>query len=185
MRVVFLGGPPGSGKTTLAEEAACQVAGLRVVTAGRLIKAGLSREAGYTRPPVADHDRAAFFQELLVLEFDVLRSTHTGPWLIDGHYAVPTGEGPANIPPSVFERLGCSDLLLVEAEVGVLLDRLRSRGGADWWDGSRHSVAELVGADADQAAVVAAAMGLNVQVVSTVEQVVAVVRALEEASPRR
>lgn len=159
--VIFLGGPPGSGKSTLAAEASTRVDDLHTVTAGELIRAGLGRVGGYVRPPVEDHERAALFQEVLIREFARVREQHDGPWLIDGHYAVPTGRGPAEIPPAIFRRLGCTHLVELAADVDIVCERLRSRGGAAWWDGSREAVAALLEADSRQAGVVGGHLGLD------------------------
>ncbi len=158
----------------MAEQAMRRVDGLQAVTAGKLIKAGLSRNEDYTRPPVADRDRAAHFQEVLIREFDAVRASHDGPWLIDGHYAVPTGEGPARIPPAVFERLGCSHLVVVRVGIDLLLKRLGHRGGAAWWDGTPDALSELVHADADQAVLVADHLGVQLVELSTPDELVAV-----------
>jgi adenylate kinase len=175
--VAFLGGPPGAGKSTLAAAVVQARPCVRVVTAGNLIHAGLGRSGCYVRPPVADHARAAFFQNVLVSEFERVRETHPGDWLIDGHYAVPTGAGPSRIPADVFHRLGCKKLLVVEVEVSVLVHRLRARGGADWWDGSSASVKALVEADRAQAHAVAMTLGLDLTVVGTAQDLLEVLNA--------
>lgn len=181
-RVVFVGGAPGSGKSTAAAEASARIPDLLVVTAGELIRRGLGREGGYARPPVAGAEEAQFFQDVLVAEFAAIRVAHPGPVVLDGHYAVPTAEGPVVLPSDVFRRLGCTDLVLVEAEVDVLAARLRERDGADWWDGTDTTLVRLV--DADRAAAVQAARALGLRLL-TVEGVGGAVAAVSTvlASP--
>lgn len=160
--VVFVGGAPGTGKSTVAAEVERQLPGVRCLTAGQLIRQQLGGEGQYVRPPVEDEARAAFFQDLLVTEFARLREQEAAAaWLLDGHYAVPTGAGPAPVAPQVFERLGATHLALAVQPLDTIEARLHARGGAAWWDGDPGSLRTLVQADEAQAHAIAAHTGIT------------------------
>lgn len=159
--VVFVGGAPGTGKSTLSRELERFYPSVRCVNAGQMIRRQLGIGDRYLRPPVEDEARAAFLQELLVAEFRRIQEHEPSAlWLIDGHYAVPTRAGPVSVAPHVFERLGVTRLALVSNRLEVIGARLRLRGGAAWWDESDVSLRTLIEADEAQAREVAACMRL-------------------------
>lgn len=159
--VIFVGGAPGTGKSTIAAEVGRLFPGVRCLTAGQLIRQRLGGTGRYVRPPVEDESRAAFFQDLLVTEFARIRKREVMvAWLLDGHYAVPTPDGPAPVAPEVFERLGVTHLALAVQPLDTIQARLRARGGAAWWDGGTASLRALVHADEAQACTVAAHTGI-------------------------
>lgn len=149
--VIFLGGPPGAGKSCALEEVVVLRPGTIVANAGALIREGRGIGTPGARPLVASVDAAAAFQEILTEQVCALRNRATGPVVLDGHFAVPTPQGPAVIEPEVFRRLGCIALIRLWAPVAELATRLRARSGAAWWDGSEAEIASLTAADERQA----------------------------------
>lgn len=157
MSLIFLGGPPGAGKSSAVATVVARRPGTVVANAGALIREARNIGTWGERPAVADAATTKAFQKILLAQVAVLRQRANGPIVLDGHFAVPTGQGPVSIAPDVFQRLGCIALIHLSAPVTELAERLRTRGGAAWWDGSDEQVAALAEADRYQAMCVSAA----------------------------
>jgi hypothetical protein len=80
--IIFLGGIPGAGKTTLAAAIAAATGSLHI-QASQLIRNG--RVIVGERPEVADATDAELNQHFLVAAFEQILATHDRPILIDGH----------------------------------------------------------------------------------------------------
>jgi adenylate kinase len=154
---VFLGGCPGVGKSFLAAQLA--LSGIRHEIAGRLIRNGIREQgAAYERLVVADADTADRFQLILIEQFRRIRSAYDGVLLLDGHFFVPTKEGPRPVSPAVFEALDVDVLFLIESTPETVVERLRGRGAQGWWDGTQESVSVLMNTELIHAEEVARAL---------------------------
>ncbi len=154
-QTIFLGGSPGAGKSYLAAQAVRANPTIRHEIAGQLIRSAVSGTKGYRRPTVADSKVADRFQLLLIQEVHRIRSTYDGPLLLDGHFVVPTKEGPHPVPPEVFSALNVDAFVVVETGLDAVLDRLRNREAQTWWNGEHGSVATLMQVERDHADAVA------------------------------
>ena len=158
-RTVFLGGCPGSGKSFLAEALVREGGEIRHEVAGQLIRRALSQSpTAYRRPVVAGGMVADHFQQHLVEQYRRVRSAFDGPILLDGHFVIPTKEGPHPVSADVFAALNVDAFVLVETELEVVLRRLRMRPPQSWWDGDRESIASLRNLEMAQAEVIAQAL---------------------------
>jgi adenylate kinase len=93
-----------------------------------------------------------------VEQYRKVRSTFDGPILLDGHFVVPTKEGPHPVSADVFAALNVDAFVIVETDLEVVLARLRLRPTQSWWDGDRESVASLMNLEMAQAEVIAQAL---------------------------
>ena len=176
--VMFLGGIPGAGKTTLGRHLQATVPALLHLGASELLRAGLQRGQGargldalpahgaqdmssvLVRPIADDRAQASHFQETIVEEFRRRRAAHEGPIVLDGHFAAPTRTGPHLVSLEVFRQLGIERFarLAVSPEIAAL--RLRERGGeASWWDGTVASLERIQQAEAAHARLVVRMLG--------------------------
>jgi adenylate kinase len=136
--IAFLGGIPGTGKTTLSE-AVARATGCVHVKASQLIREGRSVLA--ERPEVRDRSDADLNQRFLIAGLERLYAVDGRPILIDGHFVVPTNEGMYAVPPVVFEALRPSSVALLELDPGICATRLRARDILPaWWDGTVDSL---------------------------------------------
>ena len=158
-RTVFLGGCPGSGKSFLAEALVREDGDIRHEVAGQLIRRALSESPeGYQRPVVAGGMVADRFQQHLVEQYRRVRSAFDGPILLDGHFVIPTKEGPHPVSADVFAALNVDAFVIVETDLEGVLGRLRMRPAQSWWDGDRESIASLRNLEMAQAEVIAQAL---------------------------
>lgn len=158
--LVFLGGPPAAGKSTVAAAVRTHFPRVIVVNAGAFIRSRLGAGGAGDRVPVADGAAATRLQEILVDAVGELRRSVDGPILLDGHFAVPTPGGPQPVDTAVFAGLGCTTLVQLDATAAELAERLLRRGGAAWWDGSIGMLDDLRDTDLRQARLVAEGLGL-------------------------
>lgn len=137
------------------------VPGLRHEVAGQIIirHALDGNSTDYERPPVRDHTTADHFQELLVECFARIRVQHDGPLVLDGHFVVPTENGPSPIGTDVIRRLCVTSLVLVETDAKVVASRLCERTRPTWWDGRVEAISELALREHQQASAVAESLG--------------------------
>ena len=112
-RIVFLGGIPGAGKTTLAQKLA--INGLCVhVRASQLIRDARALEV--ERPEVQSPSESDDNQELLVRAFEEVRAKARTPIVLDGHYVIPTTTGPVRVADNIFARLAIDVAALIEED---------------------------------------------------------------------
>ncbi len=154
-RTIFLGGCPASGKSHIAEAVVAARSSVKHVVAGQLIRGALTSAGLYERPLVADGATADKYQLLLIDQFRMVRSEHCGDILLDGHFVVPTREGPHPVPAEVFAELCVDIYVLLETRSDVIVERLALRDGSPWWDGSWQQVENLASDERDHAKVVA------------------------------
>jgi adenylate kinase len=155
-RTIFLGGCPRSGKSFLADEVVRQNPGVRHEVAGQLIKKGLDPNSTvYQRPVVADVKVADRFQQLLVREFRQIRDTFDGLILLDGHFVVPTREGPRPVSSEVFAALQIDAFVLLETDLETIVARLRVPPPQAWWSGNPEEVASLMKLEREHAEITA------------------------------
>jgi adenylate kinase len=176
--IVFLGGIPGAGKTTLGRQLQTTVPALLHLGASELLRAGLERAGaerglvalparesrdtspGLVRPIAGDRAQAERFQEIIVEEFHRRRAAHEGPILLDGHFVVPTRGGHHPVSLEVFQQLGIARLARLDVSPDVAGLRLRGRGNdAPWWDGTVAGLERIQQAEAAHARHVALALG--------------------------
>lgn len=122
--VIFLAGVHGVGKTFLGKPAS-SVLGLQYATASSLIKAGLNDEENWLEDKrTSDIDKN---QEILISSVSKL-SDSNNPLILDGHFVLKNEQGNlVALPSSVFQRLGVSSVILMEAPASVIAERLTAR----------------------------------------------------------
>ncbi len=126
--IVFVAGIHGVGKTFLGAPAAKQL-GIRHVTASQLIREerGLQSWCADKRVSGVDENQAA-----LISAANRLRSTNQ-KLLLDGHFVLRVTNGEFNeFDTQVFRDLQIGAVLLIEAELDTVIERLRIRGDASW-----------------------------------------------------
>lgn len=159
-RVIFVGGCPGVGKSSLCQKIACSRVGVRHEIAGQLIRQGIgASEPGYIRPLVATSAVADYYQDILIETFSRVREVHEGHLILDGHFIVPTKAGLQPVAAEVFQRLAVDVFVIVESRLETVVRRLRERGGREWWDGSSESVKILIDSELEHATNVARTLG--------------------------
>lgn len=123
MRIIFVGGIHGSGKTTLCQRLASSL-GAPHYSAGDLIRLG-GVQQDERKKAVED---VPLNQRLLLEAVDRIRGSGTGTMLLDGHYTVVEKEDRVcAVAVEIFRALSPAVLLLVEAEPNVVARRLRER----------------------------------------------------------
>ncbi len=128
-RLLFLG-PPGAGKGTQAERLAESHQLLHLST-GELLRAEVKAGSALGQEAEAVMARGELVSDALVLA--IVRSrleNHPGGWLLDGF---PRNLAQAEALDGLLEELDqrIEQVLLLELEDGVLIQRLLSRGRAD------------------------------------------------------
>ena len=158
-RSVFVGGVSGAGKTTCIK-AALKGTSARHLRAGELIRSRLGYSGPYRRPPVRDEKDADRFQRLLIEQFHEEKRA-SDDVVLDGHFVVPTESGPNAVGHKVFEALGLTHIMLLQAPAAVIAERLRKRDPIPkWWDGSTAMLEDLLKAETLHAEGVARQLGL-------------------------
>jgi adenylate kinase len=153
----------GVGKTTVIESIRFHHPEFRHVIAGELIRRGTERTGtdAYIRPKVQDANHAAFFQEILIQEFQREIEQSKEALILDGHFVVPTVAGPSPVPSYVFRRLGIQQLFLLLGDPNELAIRLMQRPvRAPWWDGSVESLSRFQLLEEQHANAVASETGI-------------------------
>lgn len=136
--IIFVAGIHGVGKTYLGAPAA-QSLGLRHATASQLIREerGLQSWGSDKRVEGIDENQAA-----LISAAKRLRSSEQ-PLLLDGHFVLRGANGELQqIDVQVFRELQIDAVLLLEAGLDVVLERLNVRGDTSWTVSDLHALAE-------------------------------------------
>ena len=143
--VIFLAGVHGVGKTFLGKPAS-SVLGLQYATASSLIKAGLNDEENWLEDKrTSDVDKN---QEILISSVFKLIRDSNNPLILDGHFVLRNQQGHlVELPSSVFQRLGVSSVILIEAPASVIAERLVARGAPQ----SLSNIEELANAERENA----------------------------------
>lgn len=126
--IIFVAGIHGVGKTFLGAPVAQQL-GMRHATASQLIREerGLQSWGADKRVSGLDENQAA-----LILATKRLRSSGQ-KLLLDGHFVLRSTNSEFNeIDPQVFRDLQIDAILLLEADIDVIIERLRARGDTSW-----------------------------------------------------
>jgi adenylate kinase len=172
--VIFLGGIPGAGKSTLGRQLQNELPTLLHVSAGELLAAELGHQSRHSRPAevrdregvparatASDQVQADRFQDIIIEAFHRRRRGHTGPILLDGHFVVPTLTRFHPVTVHVFRQLGVARLALLDAKLAQIAHRLRMRGETHWWDGSLSRLRCIYREEAAHARAVAQALGID------------------------
>lgn len=125
---IFVGGIHGVGKTYLGAPAAKSL-GLRHTTASQLIREerGLQSWGEDKRVDGIDQNQIA----LIAATTRLLGSGQR--LLLDGHFVLREAQGSfTRIDVQVFRELRLSALLLLDADIDVVMDRLKNRGDHSW-----------------------------------------------------
>lgn len=126
--IIFVAGIHGVGKTFLGAPVAQQL-GIRHATASQLIRAerGMQSWGSDKRVKGIDENQAA-----LISATRRLRSSGQ-KLLLDGHFVLRDTSGEFNeIGAQVFRSLQIGAVLLLEAELDTVAERLRARGDTSW-----------------------------------------------------
>jgi len=152
--------------------------------AGNLIRMALTpASGGYRRPPVPDHAAADYFQEVLIEAFDTVRDAHDGGIVLDGHFVIPTADGPRPVGLDVFSRLNATHVALVDVEPNVAARRLRKRDAPlKWWGGDLDDIRTLVELERRQARLVARRLGCSLAVLDGEDAVIALAHSTFETT---
>lgn len=172
--VIFLGGIPGAGKSTLGRQLQNALPTLLHLSAGELLAAELGQrssrhllaevhdgERAAVRATASDQEQAERFQDIIIEGFRRRRSAHRGPILLDGHFVVPTLTKFHPVTTHVFRQLGVVRLALLDVRLAQIGRRLRMRGETHWWDGSLSRLRCIYQAEAEHARSMARALGVD------------------------
>lgn len=151
--VIFLAGAHGVGKTFLGGPTADRL-GIRYATASALIHDELGTSNWDAGKRVLDSDRN---QEALISA--VNRIVSVGKALIlDGHFVLRGHDGHLiKLPASVFQRLKVSTVVLLEAPLEIVAERIKERTGTT---PSMRDIAEIC--DAERTHAVSTCKKLNI-----------------------
>jgi adenylate kinase len=165
-RLVFLGGIPGCGKSTVGQALERQGLAIHVV-AGALID-GSQPTVGVYQRPVVDLPDAADTQSLIV---DRLRRMRRGldtcNVLLDGHFVVPTRSGLYHVSSHVFESLQIDRIAMIHCEPNLAFERLRARGQREWWNASVAQMTAYQHEELAHAYAIASALGRQLHVIES------------------
>lgn len=159
LRVVFVGGVHGVGKSSMCADAAARV-GATHLTASTLIREAKQEAIAAIGKRAED---VPGNQELLLKRFLERTSTSSGVVLLDGHYTIVNSQGAVlRLDADLFAALGVSTFLCIRDDADSIADRLAAR------DGCGPSVREVEShqkMELDQAAEVARQLGGELQVI--------------------
>ena len=151
--IVVIGGVHAVGKTYLAAPAAARM-GFRHITASELIKRerGVQSWSADKKVSDAEEDQRALVRALQAPCFKREKI------LLDGHFALRGSLGQnVRIDPGVFKDIGPSGIIVVNAPIEVISQRLRARGDESW---NNEQIAELVRDESEHARHVANKLGV-------------------------
>lgn len=150
--LIFIAGVHGVGKTFLGEPVAKSL-GLNFASASSLIRRHVGGENWDKNKVTSGVDRN---QEILVKAVDSVRAL-SKILVLDGHFVLrdPNG-GLVRLAVDVFERLRIDAIVLMEAPVDVVLERVRMRGALL----AEGDCKELADAESQHAECVAAHLGV-------------------------
>jgi len=121
--VIFVAGVHGVGKTHLCQ-ALARKSGLRHASASQLIREVKRSETWKTDKIVTDIEGN---QDALTIAVDQIIQKEES-LLLDGHFVLKKAFGVLEaIPPSTFERLGLSAIVLIENEPALIAERIYQR----------------------------------------------------------
>jgi len=154
-RLLFLGGLPGAGKSTLSEALARNVLSVEAVNAGSLI------------PEARLSSGMSERQHTIIDAVDTLRQRLSARSLIlDGHYTLQTEDDVSRVDPQLFVELGVDDYCILVTDPALIATRLRQRAPAStrWWDGTTDQLVAFQDLELEHARIVAGEAGkpLNV-----------------------
>lgn len=154
---IFVGGVHGVGKTYLAGQLPAEM-GFVHTSASKLIKEERSMATWGVDKRVSDVDG-----NQLALAAAVLRHNQGGVrLLLDGHFVLRDAHGELlYLGPEVFKALSLDAVILLEADAGIIADRIRSRDGRD------ESIEELqsfLHAERKQAQLVCEVLGIGLTI---------------------
>lgn len=136
--IIFVAGIHGVGKTFLGAPAAQQL-GIRHATASQLIREerGLQSWGADKRVSGLDENQAALISATKRLRYSGQKL------LLDGHFVLRGINGEFNeIDPQVFRGLQIGAVLLLEADIDVVIERLGARGDTSWTSSELRTLAE-------------------------------------------
>lgn len=136
--IIFVAGIHGVGKTFLGAPAAQQL-GIRHATASQLIREerGLQSWGADKRVSGLDENQAALISATRRLHYSGQQL------LLDGHFVLRGTNGEFNeIDPQVFRDLQIGAVLLLEADIDVVIERLGARGDTSWTSSELRTLAE-------------------------------------------
>ena len=165
-RLVFLGGLPGCGKSTVGQ--ALDRQGLAVhVVAGALISDSQPTAGVYQRP-VVDLPNAESTQSLIVDRLKRLRwNLGTSSILLDGHFVVPTPNSLYRVSLNVFESLQIDKFAMIHCDPDLAFKRLRARGQREWWNASVDQITAYQHEELAHAHAIASALGRQLHVIDS------------------
>ncbi|MGY1489665.1 ATP-binding protein [Methylobacillus pratensis] len=155
--VIFLAGVHGVGKTFLGRPVA-EFLGLSYATASSLIREERGGRVSWDKgKKTTDVDEN---QELLVTAVTRILEKNGAPLVLDGHFVLRNEKGDiAPISASVFRRLRVSSVVLLEAPLSVVAERLVLRGSPQ----SLEDISELVEAERKSAEDICKEIGVPIE----------------------
>lgn len=126
--IIFVGGIHGVGKTFISAPVAAQLR-IRHATASQLIREerGLQSWDADRRVSAIDENQTALISAITRLQ------TSGQTLLLDGHFVLRDTVGTLNeIALQVFKDLQIGAVVLLEAGIDVVIERLRKRGDVSW-----------------------------------------------------
>jgi len=134
-RLLFLGGIPGAGKTTVARELEQRWSVIHVV-ASSLLEQRTGSEI-YERRTITDTVESETNQELIVSAYRRFVMNLECDWiLLDGHYIVPAMISLFPVKLQTFLELEVAQYAILICDPRHSLERLASRGTLPTWGGS-------------------------------------------------
>lgn len=128
--IIFLGGIHGVGKSFLGSDAAKRN-GLLHKSASQLIRAERGNQSWNEKKHT---DEIEANQKALISALNKLKQNHES-LLLDGHFCLKGSDGVIEtIEIDVFERLNLDALLLLEADIHTLKERLKIRDATSYTD---------------------------------------------------
>jgi adenylate kinase len=159
MKVIFIGGVHGVGKSTACSQAADVFSCLHV-RASDVIRQERSNAIATNGKLVEDADGN---QELLLRGFDKIKSSSTAQCiLLDGHYALRDSSRSIQLLPfTVFQKLRLSRLICLENDPSVIVKRIEARDRSSI---SIEEVSELQEAELEHAKAVSKILSLPLSI---------------------
>jgi adenylate kinase len=125
---IFVAGMHGVGKTYLAKPAS-QRLGLHYATASQLIREERGAASWNSNKRVDEIDEN---QRALIIAVSRIRAAGMS-LLLDGHFVLRGADSePVPLPPEVFRELGCRGVVLLEADIERISQRLQARRDSSW-----------------------------------------------------
>jgi adenylate kinase len=173
----FVGGAFGVGKSTLCQTLSQLLSGEHL-TASDLIRyaPNPSEATGKATEEVLSN------QDRLIAALAIRRSA-TDIVLLDGHFCLlDNTHAVVRLPVEIFERIQPSAIVLVEAKVGEITDRIKQRDGREIHPSLIH---ELMQAEREHSHAISEALGVPIMTVNSTtaaEDIVAFLRASSDGN---